>query len=95
MNREILKPRRSLVSLIILALVVTCLPLVTPSCHTPTGRNAVLGGLGGAAIGGLIGGRRGAVAGAITGGLIGAIATPNESDHYYPHRPPKSAYQHY
>lgn len=89
------RSRRSLIVTIILAMLASCLPLATSSCNTPTGRNAFMGGLGGAAIGGLIGGSRGAVAGGITGGLIGAIATPNYSDSYYPQRPPRSDYNYY
>ena len=77
------------------ALAAGSLPLATPSCNTPAGQNAFMGGIGGAAIGGLIGGRRGAVAGAITGGIIGAAATPDYSHGYYPRRPPRSAYGYY
>jgi len=40
---------------------------------TNTGRNALIGGLGGLAVGGLIGGGKGAVIGGLAGGLGGAL----------------------
>jgi uncharacterized protein YcfJ len=88
--------RRQTCTGIILAMLASALPLATSSCDTPAGRNAVMGSLGGAAIGGLIGGRRAAVAGAITGGLIGAAATPSYRNGYYPARPSSDmSYRHY
>lgn len=88
--------KRPTIVTLILFLLASALPLTTTSCDTPAGRNAVMGGLGGAAIGGLLGGRRAAVGGALIGGIVGAAATPNYRNGYYPSRPSSSAaYTHY
>jgi uncharacterized protein YcfJ len=58
--------------------VVTCLLLIslaTPGCASKTGTGAIVGGVGGAAVGGLIGSKSHARAGegALIGGAVGAI----------------------
>ena len=58
-------------------------------------RNAAMGSLGGAAIGGLIGGSRGAVGGALIGGVLGLATTPEYQQGYVPNRPSNESYGYY
>jgi hypothetical protein len=57
--------------------------LMVTSCETETQKGALVGGLGGAAIGGIAGGRKGALIGGAAGAIGGAVVGNNREKKGY------------